>query len=199
MYPLLETIRFEAGELSNIEYHIRRMKQSAKALFKTSLNFEPEQVLKEARQNAKNNDGLFKFRLEYGLDEFLWEFVPYSLPNIKTLKLIYSNDIDYSLKCSDRSKLNLLRGRKKEADDILIVKNDEITDTSFANILFYNGNQWLTPKNPLLHGTQRTFLLERDYISEAVIKVDDLFRFQKSRIVNAMIRFEDELDVEIKL
>jgi len=197
MCPLLETLRFEDGEFNNIEYHIRRMKQSAKVLFKTSLIFEPEQVLKEARQKAKNKDGLFKFRLEYGLDEFLWEFVPYSLPNIKTLKLIYSDAIDYSLKYSDRSKLNFLRGRKGDADDILIVKNNEITDTSFANILFYDGNQWLTPKNPLLHGTQRAFLLERNYISKAIIRVDDLFRFQKSRIVNAMIRFEDELDMEI--
>jgi len=173
------------------------MKQSAKALFKTSLKFEPEQVLKEARQKAKNKNGLFKFRLEYGLDEFLWEFVPYSLPNIKTLKLIYSDDIDYSLKYSDRSKLNFLRGQRGDADDILIVKNNEITDTSFANILFYDGNQWLTPKNPLLHGTQREFLLERSHISEAIIRVNDLLRFQKSRIVNAMIRFEDELDMEI--
>lgn len=197
MYPLLETIRFENGEFSNIEYHFYRMKQSAIELFKVSLKFEPEQIFKEARQNVKNKDGLFKFRLEYGLDKFLWEFVPYSFPNIKTLKLIYSDDIEYSLKYSDRIKLNLLKGQKGEADDILIVKQGEITDTSFANILFYDGKQWVTPKNPLLHGTQRAFLLERNTISEEVIRVDDLSRFQKSRIVNAMIRFEDELDVEI--
>ena len=106
--------------------------------------------------------------------------------------------LDYSHKYINRKRLEKLFSQKGNCDDILIVKNGLITDTSFANILFYNGIEWLSPANPLLKGTQRQFLLETEQIITAEIRPSDLKYFKKARLVNAMMRFEDEVDIEMK-
>jgi 4-amino-4-deoxychorismate lyase len=195
MFPLLETIRFEKGEFNNIEYHINRMKRSVSDCFSQSLQFIPEQVFHKAQQSFGEKPGLFKFRLLYNNRSYQWEFIPYTLPDIKTLKLIVDDQIEYSCKFSDRNKLNQLREQRDHADDILIVKNGEITDTSFANIIFSDGTNWFTPKNSLLPGTQRAYLIDQGIISEAVITPGDINRFQKVRLINAMIRFEDKVTI----
>ena len=76
--------------------------------------------------------------------------------------------------------------------------NGLITDSSTANLLYYNGNQWLTPTFPLLKGTQRAKLLEQEKIQVADIRPSDLHNFKKVRLINAMLRFEDEIDVLIE-
>lgn len=78
---------------------------------------------------------------------------------------------------------------------MLIVKNGLVTDTSFCNVLFFNGKHWLTPEQPLLRGTRRAALLDQEQIRTAVIGVEDLHYFTKVRLINAMIRFEDCLDI----
>jgi 4-amino-4-deoxychorismate lyase len=195
MFPLLETIRFEKGKFNNIEYHINRMKQSVSDCFKQSLQFIPEQVFLEAQQSVDRKPGLFKFRLLYNNKSYQWEFVPYILPDINTLKLTIDDQIDYSCKFSDRKKLNQLKKQRDNADDILILKNGAITDTSFANIIFSDGTNWFTPKNPLLRGTQRAYLIDQGIISEAVITPDDIKQFKEVRLINAMIRFDDKIIV----
>ena len=198
MFPLLETIRFENGVFNNTEYHFRRVRQSANDCFNEPLQFNPEQVLYKAQKSFEEKKGLFKFRLLYDALQHQWEFISYQLPKIKSLKLIIDNQIEYSHKYSDRVKLNQLRKQRGDNDDILIIKNGEVTDTSFANIIFYDGQRWLTPKHPLLPGTQRAYLLETGTIFEAIITPGDVSKFQKIRIINAMIRLVDEVDVRIE-
>ncbi len=197
MFPLLETIRFEKGVFSNTGYHLRRMQQSAEAYLGKSLQFDFYKLLEKAGQTANNKDKLFKFRLLYSAEAYRWEFLKYSLPRLKTLKIIEDNTIDYRYKYSDRSRLNRLRQLRADADDILIVKNGAVTDTSFANIIFYDGTKWITPKSPLLRGTQRAYLIERGRLTEETILFSDIFTFRQARIINAMIRFEDAVTVYI--
>ena len=199
MYPLLETIRFENGVFSNPEYHFRRMKQSVKTCFGQSLQFDPEKVLREALPAMENKQGLFKFRLLYGNKHYQWEFVPYKLPVIKALKPVVANSIEYQCKFTDRSSLNNLRQLKGKADDVLIIKNGEVTDTSFANIVFYDGSRWVTPKNPLLKGTRRAALLDAGLITEASITPNDLSNFKAARIINAMIELEDAVETNVTI
>lgn len=147
--------------------------------------------------NLKELNGLFKCRLIYSSEIEKIEFTPYSIPSIKLLKVVFDDQIEYSHKYLDRSHLDQLYGKKGKYDDILIVKDGLITDTWFANILFYDGNDWLTPLSPLLKGTQRTSLLKTGRIKTADIRPVDLKHFQKARLINAMIRLEDEVDIEI--
>ena len=71
--------------------------------------------------------------------------------------------MNYDLKYFDRKIFDDLKKNIK-ADDILIIKNGFITDTSIANILFFDGKKWITPKKPLLKGTVRERLLRMKLI-----------------------------------
>ena len=73
-----------------------------------------------------------------------------------------------------------------------------MTDTSYSNIIFFDGTKWVTPSTPLLHGTMRSFLLKNEIISEMKIKVPDMKQFQKARLINAMNPFESGKDIKIE-
>ena len=62
-------------------------------------------------------------------------FTAYRRKKIDSLKLMEA-DVAYSFKYSDRSVLNTLLQEKGDCDEILIVKNSCITDTSFSNVVF---------------------------------------------------------------
>lgn len=197
---LLESIRFENSEFSNLEFHQQRMNSSRKALdiSKNEILLQDEIVQSPAFQNVKNAQGLFKCRIIYAEKIEIIEFVPYKLTSIQSLKILADNNINYAHKYANRSHLQKLFSHKESCDDILIVKNGFVTDTSFANIIFFNGKSWITPSKPLLKGTQRQFLLETEKISTAEIRPVDLKNFEKARMVNAMIHFEDAFDILIK-
>ncbi len=77
------------------------------------------------------------------------------------------------------------------ADDVLIVKNGLLTDTSYANIAFFDGVQWLTPATPLLAGTRRQQLLEQGVITEATLHPSDLKQFKFAKLMNAMLTWAE--------
>ena len=111
------------------------------------------------------------------------------MKEIHTLKIVRDDDIDYSFKSTDRTDLNWLAATKGNCDEIIIIKNGLVTDTSFTNIAIYKDGKWLTPKHPLLLGTKRAALLENVIIQEADITVDDLMKAEKVSLFNAMIDF----------
>lgn len=193
MFRLLETIRCENGELQNLPYHQARMDASISELFKTNNVLFLEKI--PVPDHCKH--GLYKCRVVYEKVIESVEFFPYHLPSIKSLKII-NDEINYDYKFADRSALHKLFDKKGKFDDILIVKNGLITDTSYANIIFFNGKNWLTPAFPLLNGTQRAKLLDEEKILPAEIHVSDLKHFQHARLINALISFEDKLEIKIE-
>ena len=92
--------------------------------------------------------------------------------------------------------LYLLYDKRAHADDILIVKNGRLTDTYYCNTAFLKKGKWYTPKHPLLKGTQREFLISKKIIEEADLLIGDLSQFEKIRLFNSMIQWEDTMDVE---
>ena len=200
MCRLLETIRYENGRFYNLKYHRQRMDYARKILFHLTEEIDLDKtLLKAAKEQLPNeNSGLFKCRVVYDSRIREIRFSPYVLPQIRSLRLVKSDDINYLFKYEDRSSLNRLFALRGAADDILIIKNDLVTDTSFCNVLFFNGKQWLTPEQPLLRGTRRAALLEQEQVETAVIRTDDLHHFTKVRLVNAMIRFIDQLDIPME-
>ncbi|MBC8320850.1 MAG: aminotransferase class IV [Bacteroidetes bacterium] len=194
---LIETIRAEKGEFLNLNFHQNRMNNSRMELFNCTDKIDLKSILQNRSSEISTNQ-LYKCRIIYDTDIKNVEFVPYQLPDINFLKLVKCDEIEYSHKYYNRQQINVLFEQKGTADDIIIVKNGLITDSSFSNLLFYNGKQWLTPAFPLLKGTQRAFLLKQEIILTADIRLDDLLHFIKIRLINAMIKFEDEVDVEIE-
>ena len=135
--------------------------------------------------------GLFKIRVIYGQTIEKIEIEPYQLRSIKSLKVVHHENIDYHLKYTNRQILQELFAQRGDCDDIIIIKNGMVTDSFAANLLFYDGQGWVTPANPLLKGTQRQYLLDWGIISEKEIMEEDIRSFQKVGLINAMIEFEE--------
>lgn len=192
---LLETIRFEKGRFINLEYHQHRMNNSRKELFNCLDELNIKSLLET--KSPPIIESRYKCRIIYEHKVENIEFVPYQKHAISSLKLIYCDDIQYEYKYLDREKIIELFNQKGSADDIVIVKNGFVTDSSTANLLLWNGAQWTTPKNPLLKGTQRAKLLYENKVVENEVKVIDLPKFIVIRLINAMLSFDDEVDIDI--
>jgi 4-amino-4-deoxychorismate lyase len=108
------------------------------------------------------------------------------------------NDIRYDFKYADRDNINVLYSQKDKADDILIVKNEKITDTSFCNIALLNSESWFTPRSPLLNGIMREKLVEQNIISIKDININELDRYSKIALFNAMIPWENKICLSIE-
>lgn len=187
MCLLFETIRIENSKTCNIKYHNERLNRSRRELFGSKELIDLENFI-IIPQNIKSQ--VTRCRVSYGREIRKIEFFPYQPRKIKSLKLIECNNIDYSFKYEERSELNKLFDQRGDADDILIFKDGYITDTSIANIVFFDGRKWITPSSPLLPGTQRAKLLNEDIIGEKEIKVNDLKHFDKAILINAMVGFK---------
>ena len=179
----LETIKAVDGEIFNLSYHQKRYESVL-----TSLGVFTYKNLQDFLNPPK--DGTYRCRVVYTKDKINVTYHLYSKRSIKILKLVYENEIEYDKKYADRTQLETLFKQREEADDILIIKNDLVCDTSIANIAFYDGDKWLTPKQPLLKGTSRARLLENKKIFEEDIEVKDLQNYTKVALLNAMINFD---------
>lgn len=188
MYQLLETIKCTDGKLFNIEFHQARCEKAQKEYFgispKIKLNTEIS-----IPETAKN--GLFRCRVTYSERIDSIEFFPYKTRKINSLKLVESNEIDYKYKYADRGKLNQLFEKRGICDDIIILKNGYITDSFVANPVFFDGEKWFTPDTPLLPGTQRAKLLQERKIFEIRITPQDLTKYQKVGLINALNNLEE--------
>jgi 4-amino-4-deoxychorismate lyase len=193
---LIETIKYQDAKFFNLKLHQSRMDNSIKQLF----GFENKIHLSlELKNHTKNNRSklLQKCRILYNKKIQKIDFTPYSFPKIESLKIITNNEIEYGCKYENRDLLNFLYSQKQDFDDILMVKNGLITDTSYCNILFFNGEKWLTPEKPLLKGVQRQYLINNEIVETANISISDLKYFTKVRLINAMISFDEKLDISI--
>lgn len=181
---LLETIRCESGHPCNLSYHQQRVDRSLKELG-YSRHLDLAQYI-----NVPDR-ALYRCRVVYDATSVKVEYIPYQKRAVRTLRLIQADGLDYALKYADRTDIDKLFAQRNGADDILIVQNGLITDSSIANIAFFDGTKWLTPEHPLLKGTTRARLLDENNIFESEIELDDLTKFTTFALLNAMIGFEE--------
>lgn len=73
---------------------------------------------------------------------------PYVMRTIRSLQVVEDDAIDYSFKRCDRTSLSALVARKGECDEIIIVKNGLLTDTSYTNLALFDGHDGSRPANP---------------------------------------------------
>jgi 4-amino-4-deoxychorismate lyase len=189
MCQFLETIKIEDGVVVHPDYHQARINRTIRGHF---INITPPQLETAIAISEEYRVGLIKCRVTYGKTIQKVEFESYVPYPIKTLKPLHDNTIDYRYKYADRSRLSHLLKMKGRCDDILIIKNGWITDTSYCNILFFNGKRWITPATPLLKGVCRERLLHTGQISEEIIHVNDITGFSKFMLINAMLDFDEK-------
>ena len=178
----IETIRIDDGVIYNLLAHQKRLNYTQKSLWDNYSSIILSDLIKAPKS------GLYRCRVLYNRDIESIEYIPYRRRKITSLECI-SSDIDYSFKYKNRDELNALLNRTS-CDEVIIIKDGLITDTTISNIAFLKDNIWITPKKPLLKGTAREFLLENGLLSLADIKPQDIDSFSRVAIFNAMIGFQ---------
>ena len=186
MCLLFETIRITDGIAGNLDLHEKRLNRSRLRLYGISDELRLSDYI---RVTEEYRSGIFRCRLIYGAEVVSVEFTPYVPAAVKTLRLVQADTLTYDHKYLDRSSLAGLINRDL-ADDILIVKEGCITDSSYANLVFTDGGRQVTPDTPLLSGTMRESLILDGIIKAERITVNDLGRFTHFRLINAMLGFD---------
>jgi len=185
---LFETIKIENGQIENIEWHNRRCNRSRAELFNAKARLNLETFI------TPPPTGLYRCRVTYKEDIQSIEYIPYT-PKIFHKFTIVKSQIEYAYKYDNREELNNLQ--KLYKDEIIIEKDGFLTDTSIANIAFYNGQEWVTPKTPLLKGTMRAKLLHNKLLVPKNIKKEELQNFSHFALMNAMIGFQIQKNINI--
>ncbi|MCG6186713.1 aminotransferase class IV [Maribellus maritimus] len=188
MSPLFETIKCKNGKLFHLKWHNARMNSARKEAFHISEEINLSSYIK-IPEHCKI--GLFRCRVTYSEQIEKIEFLPHRYRKIESLKLIEDNKVDYHLKYANRSALQELFEKRKDCDDILIVSKGYITDSFTANVIFFDGKKWWTPNTPLLKGTQRERLLYKKQIEVCKISPEDLNKYTKVGLINALQDFEN--------
>ncbi len=174
-----ETIKCNDFEIFNLEYHEKRVaKTVAMNLNLSEYIYAPSNKLLRCKFIYDEN----------GVIDI--DYFPYDKREVKKFKIVFDDKIEYSKKYLNREYLDNLFEKRDGADEIIIVKNGLVTDTSIANIAIFDGNIWISPKTPLLKGTTRARLLEKKEIFEKDITLEMLKSSKKIALMNAMIDFD---------
>ena len=192
MSLLIETISCVDGKLQNLFWHTARVNRSRSVLFESSSRL----TLDKTTVPDFVQSGKWKCRVIYDKRINGVSFEPYISKEVNSLRLVEST-IDYSHKYEDRRALDELFEQRGGADEIIIVKNGFITDTSIANILLFDGKDWITPESPILFGTMRAELLSKKAIIAKPVTVNELYNYEKIMLVNAMNPFDLERAIDI--
>ena len=195
MSLLVETIRIEDGRILNISFHNERMSRTLYNIY--GLKSEPDlEKLISVPQSAV--DGIFKCRVLYDDKTTTAEFTPYTQRLIRSLKIVFSDEICYPYKYTNRDRINRLFDLRGECDDIIIVKFGRVTDSSYANVILRDlSGEWFTPSSFLLPGTRRANLLRNRLIKEADISLNDISRYSEVRLINAMLDIGDTVGIPV--
>lgn len=193
MFRLLESIRLQNGNFHRLNYHQQRMDRSVKEL---SGQRNAVSLMEALKKYNVPKTGLYKCRVVYSDKIESVEFIPYEIKPVNSLRIVYDQEIKYEHKYQNRDSLNALLSQRQYCDDILIVRNGFVTDSSYSNVIFYDGVNWITPAAPLLKGTMRQFLLDTAEIKAASVAIQDIPSFKKFRLINSMLAFDGpEIDV----
>ena len=185
MSQFIESIRIHNGVAENLALHQKRINKTLGQ--KTGEDLNLNELIQEL-QIPKN--GLFKWRLEYTKEIIKQnQLIPYTERTVKRIQLVEAPDLKYALKYSDRNSFEKLLIHSN-ADDIIITQNGYLTDASYSNLFFWDGQQWVTPSRPLLHGTQREIILNKKLAIKKQIHLNDLNNYTHFKRVNAMMVWE---------
>ncbi|MEP6646094.1 MAG: aminotransferase class IV family protein [Saprospiraceae bacterium] len=192
MKQFLETICIRDGEPQHLEWHQRRVNA-------TLQNFYPvhhhawllESCLDVPPEFQK---GLVRCRIVYDVHVLSIHYFLYIPKIINSLKVVEgSAGMDYRYKYSDRTTIEELYNLRADADDILIIKDGWVTDTSIANIAFHKNGRWYTPVIPLLAGTTWKRLIVTGILIPKPIHQTEIMSFDFFKTINSMNDWDQSL------
>ncbi len=194
MCRFIESIKLLDGVFYRLESHQKRMKICFDLFYPEANRPDLQSALNDSHPPQT---GLYKCRVTYDAKIRKIEYLPYRKREINSLQVVEVRIESLPYKKEDRSDLERAFAMRGNFDEVLLVKNGFLTDTSISNIALFDGSSWVTPSNPLIYGVNRANLIEEGKIFEKDILLDDLKNFSHIRLFNAMIEFGDiELDTD---
>jgi len=193
MCQFLETIQLCDGQFMRLPRHQSRLEKAMADFYPTAII---PSLSDKLAATCFPTVGLYKCRVIYDSEIRLIEFHPYVHPVISTLKIVETDIPSLPYKMADRTDYQAVSALKGECDDVLLVKNGLLTDTSYCNIALFDGVNWVTPLTPLIQGVTRAQLLEDGKLIAKDIKLEELVNFQKIALFNALNEFGSiQLDI----
>ncbi len=182
----IESICVIDGDLPLLRYHQDRMDRTLRDHFQEidATDLHAVRIPEQARH------GWYKCRIHYTNSIQTVEWIPYSVRPIERLIVKEEDQLDYSYKYADRTAFQLLKNDLGDREDVLITQDGLLTDSSYSNILCFDGKDYWTPDTPLLEGTRRQFLLDQEKIKAATLSIESLPQFKFIQLINAMMGLE---------
>lgn len=187
-YPFFESIALRGGVPQLLSLHQARVERTLRD------HMLPFIQLPDLEELCPDDcrEGLTKCRVVYREKIEQISFIPYQQKIIKSLSLVpLKPSHTYFYKSTNRAFLELLLAHAGADEVIFFDHNGFITDSSYTNLLFLQGNTYYTPSTPLLEGVQRTHLLASKKIEERQIKLEDLSLYSHVGFINAMMPLEE--------
>ena len=182
MFRFLESICFKEGSYQLLDYHQIRVNQTFGHFYPGEEPLNLKKILPRMSELEK-----MKVRLTYNEKEYDLSESKYRPKPLSTLRLVLSDAIDYTYKYLDRTKINELLNPGSISEDIIIIKEGRVTDSSYSNLIFKQEDVWYTPKTFLLNGVKRQQLLNAGLILEKDIRIQDLKDYTEVSLINAML------------
>jgi len=187
MSQFIESICFLDGEPRLLDFHQNRVNQTFSSFFSSNQPYDLSVLIPVIPDDDK-----YKCRVVYDETTIDVQFIKYHTRPINSLRIIDSVEpLDYKHKKLDRSQLDMLYKQRGQQDDIIILNGGKVSDSYYANLVFFDGEKWVTSNTPLLNGVKRQSLLELGVISEVEISKNDIETFEKVSLINAMLDLEE--------
>ncbi len=187
MNEFIETIRLTNGIPQNIEWNKMRIERTigqsnSRNICMAIESLEGDFISPIQRATIKYNEKeIIDIRV-----------IDYHRPCFSSYKLFDIGDtFTYNYKYADRSLFDSILNACNKNECPILVRNGQITDTHFSNIIVLNQGYFITPRIPLLKGTARERLLFNGMILEQDISYDDLAKADAIHLINAMNDIND--------
>ncbi len=199
MFPFFESIRFTNDVAENLFFHQQRVERTFQHYGQScKLDLLEIDFQAEAATIGELKEIVFKCRIQYDLlGNYQISFTPYQIRKIHSFSFFEIGSQDYPIKLSDRTWINEAV-KSVDTDDLVFVKQGVLKDASYANIVLFDGKDWVTPASPLLFGTMRAKLLNEKKIIEREISIDQLKNYRTIKFINAMMTWEESPTIELR-
>jgi 4-amino-4-deoxychorismate lyase len=174
------------GVPQHLQYHERRLRTIAQD-FNGKLG-----TLAALLQDAwfQQFAGVSKLRIVHTANDLISiSAEQYTTRALSRLYIVDAQHVAYDYKYSNRQAINMCRSQVcnlPDEDIIMIDKNGNCSDSSYANLCFWDGANWFTPDTPLLLGTMRARLLDERKIRVQRITPADIKKFKLVCLINAL-------------
>jgi len=197
MFPFFETIRYRNAVAENLFFHQQRVERTFLQFGeRCTLDITSIDLKSIAEKNGATSDAVFKCKIMYDLKGNIQiSFEPYQIRAIQSFTIRDIGSNDYAIKFTDRTWINDAL-KSVPTDEVIFAKDGVLKDASYANIVLFDGKDWVTPINPLLLGTKRALLLSENKIKTQEIRQDQLKDYQALKFINAMMHWEESPTIE---